>query len=74
VDSGQGLCAVVGHAASEETAQRIARALEGSTDTLLIQPLGPVVGTHAGAGTVGVGCYPAELFPLGIKAATSTTA
>jgi DegV family protein with EDD domain len=74
VDSGKGLCAVVGHAASEETAQRIARALEGSTDTLLIQPLGPVVGTHAGAGTVGVGCYPAELFPLGIKAAISTTA
>ncbi len=74
VDTGSGLCAVVGHAASEETALKIARSLEDGADTLLIQPLGPVVGTHAGAGTVGVGCYPAELFPLGIKAASFASA
>jgi DegV family protein with EDD domain len=74
VDTGKGLCAVVGHAATEETAMKIARSLEIDADTLLIQPLGPVVGTHAGAGTVGVGCYPAEIFPLGIKAASFVSA
>jgi hypothetical protein len=37
----------------------------------MIQPLGPVVGAHAGPGVVGVGCYPAELLPLGIKRASS---
>jgi DegV family protein with EDD domain len=67
VDQGHGICAVVGHAAAEGTAQRIARELEGITDTLLIQPLGPVVGAHAGAGTVGIGCYPAQALPLGLK-------
>jgi len=67
VDTGQGLCAIVAHAAAEDTAERFARDLDGVTDTLLVQPLGPVVGAHAGPGTVGVACYPAELFRLGIK-------
>jgi DegV family protein with EDD domain len=67
VDTGQGLCAIVGHAVDEDSAQRIAAALEPVADTLLLQPLGAVVGAHAGPGTVGVGCYPAELFPLGLK-------
>jgi hypothetical protein len=38
----------------------------------MIQPLGPVVGAHAGPGVVGVGCYPADLFPLGVKAVRVT--
>ena len=67
VDSGQGVCAIVGHAVDGESAQRIVEALEPLADTLLLQPLGAVVGAHAGPGTVGVGCYPAELFPLGLK-------
>jgi hypothetical protein len=33
----------------------------------MIHPLGPVVGAHAGPGVVGVGCYPAALFPLGLS-------
>ena len=37
----------------------------------MIQPLGPVVGAHAGPGVVGVGCYPADLLPLGIKMTAS---
>ena len=37
----------------------------------MIQPLGPVVGTHAGPGVVGVGCYPADILPLKIKRAAS---
>ena len=36
--------------------------------------VGPVVGAHAGPGVVGVGCYPAELFPLGIKPAKMAAA
>jgi DegV family protein with EDD domain len=71
VDRGQGLCAIVAHAAAEETAERLARELEGITDTLMVQPLGPVVGAHAGPGTVGVACYPAELHRLGLKPAAS---
>lgn len=67
VDRGEGLCAIVAHAAAEETAERFARELDGVTDTLMVQPLGPVVGAHAGPGTVGVACYPAELFRLGLK-------
>jgi hypothetical protein len=40
----------------------------------MIQPLGPVVGAHAGPGVVGVGCYRADILPLGIKpAATAPT-
>ncbi len=71
VDQGQGLCAIVAHAAAEETAERFAQELDGITDTLMVQPLGPVVGAHAGPGTVGVACYPAELFRLGLKPAAS---
>ena len=67
VDTGQGLCVIVGHADAEADAERVARGLEDVSDTLMIQPLGPVVGAHAGPGVVGVGCYPAELMPLGIK-------
>src|SRR5438270_3538655 len=71
VDRGKGLCVVVGHADAEEDAERVARELEPVAETLLIQPLGPVVGAHAGPGVVGVGCYPADLLPLGIKATAS---
>jgi DegV family protein with EDD domain len=71
VDRGQGVCVIVGHAGAEADAERIAGELEPIAETLMIQPLGPVVGAHAGPGVVGVGCYPAEVFPLGIKPATS---
>jgi DegV family protein with EDD domain len=73
-DRGRGLCAIVGHAAAGEAADRIAAEIEPGTDTLLVQPLGPVVGAHAGPGTVGVGCYPAELFPLGLKKISAAAA
>jgi DegV family protein with EDD domain len=68
------LCAFVGHAAAPEAAERVARALEGHSESLIVGPLGPVVGAHAGPGTVGVGCYPAELFPLGLKRLSSAAA
>jgi fatty acid kinase fatty acid binding subunit len=68
------VCAFVGHAAAGEPARRIAEALEPKAESLIVAPLGPVVGAHAGPGTVGVGCYPAELFPLDIKAAGSLAA
>jgi DegV family protein with EDD domain len=71
VDRGRGVCAVVGHADSEDAAERVARELEPIAETLMIQPLGPVVGAHAGPGVVGVGCYPADLMPLGIKTVAS---
>jgi DegV family protein with EDD domain len=71
VDRGHGVCVIVGHADAEADAERIGRELEPVAETLMIQPLGPVVGAHAGPGVVGVGCYPAELFPLGIKRASS---
>jgi DegV family protein with EDD domain len=71
VDDGKGLCVIVGHADAEADAERVARELEPHCDTLMIQPLGPVVGAHAGPGVVGVGCYPAELLPLGIKSFAS---
>jgi DegV family protein with EDD domain len=71
VDRGHGVCIIVGHADAEADAQRIARELDPIAETLMIQPLGPVVGAHAGPGVVGVGCYPAELLPLGIKPASS---
>ena len=67
VDRGKGVCAIVGHADAEDAAERVARELEPIAETLMIQPLGPVVGAHAGPGVVGVGCYPADLLPLGIK-------
>jgi DegV family protein with EDD domain len=68
------VCVLVGHAAAEEAAERIARALEPHAETLIVAPLGPVVGAHAGPGTVGVGCYPADLFPLGLKRLGSAAA
>ena len=60
------LCATVGHAAAPEMSERLAATLDERCESLLCIPIGPVVGAHAGPGTVGVGCYPAELFPLGI--------
>ena len=71
VDSGNGLCVIVGHGDAEADAERVARELEPVAETLMIQPLGPVVGAHAGPGVVGVGCYPAELLPLGIKSSAT---
>jgi fatty acid kinase fatty acid binding subunit len=71
VDRGKGVCVIVGHAEALADAERIAREVESIADTLMIQPLGPVVGAHAGPGVVGVGCYPADLLPLGIKPAGS---
>jgi DegV family protein with EDD domain len=71
VDRGKGVCAVVGHADAEDDAERVARELEPIAETLMIQPLGPVVGAHAGPGVVGVGCYPADLLPLGLKTVAS---
>ena len=71
VDRGHGVCVIVGHADAEADAERVGRDLEPIAETLMIQPLGPVVGAHAGPGVVGVGCYPAELYPLGIKRASS---
>ena len=74
VDRGKGLCVIVGHADAEDDAERVARELESQCDTLMIQPLGPVVGAHAGPGVVGVGCYPADILRLGIKSfATART-
>jgi DegV family protein with EDD domain len=67
VDRGKGLCVIVGHADAEADAERVARELEPVAETLMIQPLGPVVGAHAGPGVVGVGCYPADILPLGLK-------
>jgi DegV family protein with EDD domain len=71
VNQEKGLCVIVGHADAEADAERVARELEPIAETLMIQPLGPVVGAHAGPGVVGVGCYPADLLPLGIKPAAS---
>jgi DegV family protein with EDD domain len=68
------ICAIIGHAAAPEHAGRIAEALDPITDTLIVAPLGPVVGAHAGPGTVGVGFYPASLCPLGLKLTGATTA
>ncbi|HSS60862.1 MAG TPA: DegV family protein [Candidatus Limnocylindrales bacterium] len=67
VDRGKGLCVIVGHADAEADAERVATELEPVCETLMIQPLGPVVGAHAGPGVVGVGCYPADILPLGLK-------
>jgi DegV family protein with EDD domain len=71
LDQGKGLCVIVGHADAEADAERVARGLEPVAETLMIQPLGPVVGAHAGPGVVGVGCYPADMLPLGIKSAAT---
>lgn len=67
LDHGHGLAVIVGHADSEADAERVARELEPVSETLLVHPLGPVVGAHAGPGVVGLGVYPAELMPLGLK-------
>jgi DegV family protein with EDD domain len=71
IDTGHGICVIVGHAGAEADAVRVGRKLEPAAESLLIQPLGPVVGAHAGPGVVGVGCYPAEIFPLGLKMESS---
>ena len=71
VDHGKGLCVIVGHADAEGDAERVAKELEPHCETLMIQPLGPVVGAHAGPGVVGVGCYPADILPLAIKPVAS---
>jgi DegV family protein with EDD domain len=73
-DQGKGVCAIVGHAAAESQAERIAAGLEDLCESLLIHPLGPVVGAHAGPGTVGVGCYPAQLAPLGLQLVSRASA
>jgi DegV family protein with EDD domain len=69
VDRGAGICVIVGHADAQADAERVGRELEPIAETLMIQPLGPVVGAHAGPGVVGVGCYPAGLLPLGLSGA-----
>jgi len=68
------LCALIGHAAAGEAAERVARAIEPNAESLIVAPLGPVVGAHAGPGTIGIGCYPARLFPLGLKRVSSLAA
>ncbi len=68
------ICALIGHATASDAAERIARALEPHSESLIVALLGPVVGAHAGPGTVGVGCYPAALFPLGLKRLSSFAA
>ncbi|MFZ0216861.1 MAG: DegV family protein [Candidatus Dormiibacterota bacterium] len=60
------LCAIVGQALAQESAERISNAIAERCESLLQLPLGPIVGTHAGPGTVGLACYPAELLPLGL--------
>jgi DegV family protein with EDD domain len=47
LDKGKGVCIIVGHADAEADAERVARELKPIADTLMIQPLGPVVGAHA---------------------------
>ena len=64
---GGSVCAIVGHASRPDVAERVAMELESVAESLMIQPLGPVVGAHAGAGTVGIGVYPAALMPLRLK-------
>jgi DegV family protein with EDD domain len=74
VDRAGGLCVVIGHAAAEPAALTLAQRLEGIAESLVVQPLGPVVGAHVGPGTVGVAAYPAELFPLGIRTGLAVAA
>ena len=74
VDRGRGLVVVIGHAGAGEVAQEMAGRLEDLAESLLIQPLGPVVGAHTGPGAVGIAAYPAELFPLGLGSDASVTA
>jgi DegV family protein with EDD domain len=74
MDRGKGVCLIVGHAGADNDAERLSRMLEPIAETLMVQPLGPVVGAHAGPGVVGVGCYPADLFALGMKPAAVSAA
>jgi DegV family protein with EDD domain len=74
VNRSDGLCVVIGHAAAEQAAHALAERLDSIAETLVIQPLGPVVGAHAGPGTVGVAVYPAGLFPLGIRTGLEVSA
>lgn len=74
IDRGQGVAVIVGHAGADADAERLSRKLEPIAETLMVQPLGPVVGAHAGPGVVGVGCYPADLFALGMKPAAVAAA
>src|SRR5438445_3182549 len=74
VNNGKGVCLIVGHADAQADDERVGRELEPIADTLMMQPLGPVVGAHDRPGVLGVGCYPADLFPLGIKPALSSAA
>ena len=67
VDRGKGICVVIGHAAAEPAALALAERVQDVAESLVIQPLGPVVGAHAGPGTIGMAAYPAELFPLGLR-------
>ena len=69
---GPRLCVAIGHAETDEQAGRIADALRDRCESLIVTPLGPSVGAHGGPGTVGLGCYPAELCPLGLGARDST--
>jgi DegV family protein with EDD domain len=64
VDRGHGICAAVAHAANGQVADRVAESIAARSESLLIQSLGPVVGTHAGPGAMGVASYPAEVYPL----------
>ena len=73
-DRGQGLCLVIGHADAEAVAVELADRLEPHAESLVVQPLGPVVGAHAGPGTVGIAAYPAEVFPLGLGRMIRATA
>ena len=74
IDRGKGVSLIVGHAGADADAERLSRMLEPIAETLMVQPLGPVVGAHAGPGAVGVGCYPADLFALGMKPAAVAAA
>jgi len=60
------LCVIVGHADAQPEAKALADRLSERSETLLVLPLGPVVGAHAGPGTIGIGVYPARLLPLGL--------
>jgi DegV family protein with EDD domain len=70
---GDRLCAIVGQAVAPESATRLVDAVAPRCETLMELPLGPTVGTHAGPGTVGLACYPAELLPLGFGVRIAAT-
>ncbi|MBO0702072.1 MAG: DegV family protein [Candidatus Dormibacteraeota bacterium] len=70
---GDQLCAIVGQAVAPESATRLVDAIAPRCETLMELPLGPTVGTHAGPGTVGLACYPAQLLPLGFGVKVAAT-